>query len=145
MDLDPNVLAQLGSVPAWGSFFILVGWVIRTWPHWKEKINEARKIQLDADGERLAQAFARIRVLEEAQSADRREFNEAMSSERKRCDGELDEIRTEMRERLTAAEDENRGLKSMIRQNSSSTAEMVTRPDAVAESNAQRKKRRDRA
>lgn len=102
MNLDPNNLAQLGSVPAWGSFFLLVGWVVRTWPHWKERVNEARKIQLDADGVLRTDLLKRIRDLEEAQSVDRREFNAAMSDERRRCDAELDEIRR----RLTAAEGE---------------------------------------
>jgi DNA anti-recombination protein RmuC len=132
-------LSDIGSPASFATFTLLAIWVIRTWPHWKSKINEARKIQLDADGERLAQAFARIRVLEEQQSADRREFNEAMSNERKRCDGELDEIR----ERLTASEERERGLQAMIRQNSQSTAQMIRRPDAVAESTAHRGKRDD--
>lgn len=130
-------VSDIGSPSSFATFFLLAAWVIRTWPHWKAKVNEARKIQLDADGERLSQAFARIRLLEEQQSADRREFNEAMSAERHRCDEELDEIR----HRLTAAEEENRGLQAMIRQNSSSTAQMIGRPDAVAESEAARRAR----
>jgi len=134
---DGIALSEIGSPSSIASFFILAAWAIRTWPYWKMRINEARKIQLDADGERLAQAFARIRDLEEAQSADRREFSKAMSDERKRCDLELDDIR----KRLSAAEDENRGLQAMIRQNSSSTAVMMGRPGAVAESAAARRKR----
>lgn len=138
---DGLSISDIGSPSSIASFFLLAAWLIRTWPHWKAKVNEARKIQLDADGERLAQAFARIRTLEEAQSADRREFNDELSKERKRCDAELDAIREEMRERLTAAENENKGLQAMIRQNSQSSATMISRPDAVAESHAARQKR----
>lgn len=137
MGFDATTLSEIGSPTSFATLFILAAWIIRTWPHWKAKVNEARKIQLDADGERLAQAFARIRILEEVQTADRREFNEAMSAERHRCDEELDEIRR----RLTAAEEREQGLLAMIRQNSSSTAMMVGRPDAVAESRAARKER----
>src|SRR5688572_25847235 len=136
--VDGLALSDIGSPASFATFTLLAIWIIRTWPHWKSKINEARKIQLDADGERLAQAFARIRMLEETQSADRREFSvalsEAISEERKRCDKELDEIRG----RLTAAETENRGLQAMIRQNSQSTAQMIGRPDAIVESVARR-------
>lgn len=137
---DGWTISEIGSPASLASFFLLLGWVVRTWPHWKSKVNEARKIQLDADGVLRTDLLKRIRELEETQSSDRRAFNEAMSNERKRCDDELDEIRR----RLTAAEDENKGLQAMIRQNSSSSAVMISRPDAVAESNAQRKKRRDR-
>jgi len=144
-------LSDIGSPASLASFFLLLGWVVRTWPHWKSKINEARKIQLDADGERLKQAFDRIRVLEEAQSADRREFNdassnnrrefnEAMSDERRRCDAEIEEVRRETRERLTALEEENKGLKASIRQNSKSTAHMFGRPGDVADSTTRRDK-----
>jgi hypothetical protein len=132
-------IADIGSPVSFGTFFLMAIWVIRTWPHWKAKVNEARKIQLDADSDRLSQAFTRIRVLEEAQSADRRDFNEEMSKERKRCDDELDEIR----ERLTASEQREQGLLAMIRQNSQSTAQMIGRPDAVAESAARRAGRGD--
>lgn len=117
-------VSDIGAIFSGGSFLILAVWVIRTWPVWKQRVNEARKIQLDADGERLVQAFARIRVLEETQSADRREFHEELSNERKRCDQELDEIKA----RLTASEQREQGLLSMIRQNSSSTAQMIGRP-----------------
>lgn len=134
MDFDPGAFAQIGSVPAWGSFFVLVGWIVRTWPHWKEKINEARKIQLDADGVLRTDLLTRIRELEEGRSADRREFNEEMSKERKRCDIQLEEIRKEMND----LKDDNRGLLAMIRQNSSSTALMISRPDAVAEIEARK-------
>lgn len=134
--LEPKILAQIGSLSTWSIFTLVAIWIIRTWPVWKQKINEARKIELDADGERLAQAFARIRVLEETQTADRRAFNDSLSEERRRCDQELDMIR----KRLTASEDENRGLQAMIRQNSSSTAVMIGRPDAVAESTSHREK-----
>lgn len=134
--VDGITVADIGSPASFATFTLLAIWVIRTWPHWKSKINEARKIQLDADGARLAQAFERIRSLEETQSADRREFNTALSNERKRCDGELDEIR----ERLTASEERERGLQAMIRQNSQSTAQMIGRPGDVAESVARRGK-----
>jgi hypothetical protein len=148
---DAISIADIGSPSSFATFFLLTAWIIRTWPHWKAKVNEARKIQLDADGDRLKQAFARIRDLEEAQSADRREFNdarsndrrefnEAMSDERKRCDAEIEEVRRETRERLTALEEENRGLQATIRQNSQSTAQMIGRPDAIAQSIVQRGK-----
>lgn len=132
---DGLALSDIGSPSSFATFFLLAAWIVRTWPHWKAKVNEARKIQLDADGERLAQAFQRIRDLEETQSKDRREFNDAMSAERHRCDQELDEIRR----RLSAAEEENKGLQAMIRQTGSSAAIMISRPDAVAESIAVRK------
>lgn len=128
------VLADIGSPASFATFTLLAIWVIRTWPHWKSKINEARKIERDADGERLKQAFARIRELEEVQSADRREFNAALSNERKRCDKELDEIRR----RLTEAERREDSLLAMVRQNSQSTAQMLGRPGDVATSATRR-------
>jgi len=140
-DLDAGVVAQLGSLPGWASFVLLFGWVIRTWPHWKQKVNEARKIQLDADGARLEQAFTRIRELEETQSKDRREFNEELSNERRRCDAELDDIRKE----LEALKVENRGLLDLIRQNSRSTAIMIGRPDAVTETKVTEVKKGDKS
>lgn len=133
--VDGIALSDIGSPVSFGTFFLMAIWVIRTWPHWKAKVNEARKIQLDADGALRSDLLKRIRDLEEAQSIDRREFNLAMSNERKRCDSELDEIR----ERLTAAERENQGLQSMIRQSSQSTAVMIGRPADVAESAARRR------
>lgn len=136
--MDEGVsFSDLGAVSGLGSVTILAIWVIRTWPYWKMRINEAQKIKADADGSLRADLFARIRELEVTQSNDRKEFNLAMSNERKRCDEELDEIRR----RLTAAEEENRGLLAMIRQNSSSTAIMIGRPDAVAESATNRDKK----
>lgn len=123
MDFNPELITQIGSAPAWATFFALVGWMVKTWPHWKEKVNEARKIQLDADGERLTQAFTRIRELEEIQSKDRREHHEALSNERRRCDAELDDIRA----RLSATEQRETALLAMIRQNSQSTAHMIGR------------------
>lgn len=131
---DGITLSDFGSPLSAATLVTVLVWVIRTWPYWKQRINEARKIQLDADGERLAQAFARIRELEETQSSDRREFHEALSDERKRCDRELDEIRA----RLTASEQREQGLLGMIRQNSQSSAQMIGRPGDVAESRARR-------
>lgn len=122
--MDNVTISDVGSPASFATFTLLAIWVIRTWPHWKAKINDARKIQLDADGARLAQAFARINDLERAQSVAYKEFTIALSDERKRCDKELDEIR----ERLTAAEERERGLLAMIRQNSQSTAQMIGRP-----------------
>ena len=137
--VDGIALSDIGSPASFATFTLLAIWVLRTWPHWKSKINEARKIERDADSVLRTDLLKRIRDLEEGQSADRREFNAALSDERKRCDAELDEIRA----RLTLAETENRSLQAMIRQNSQSSAQMLGRPGDVAESIARREKNGD--
>lgn len=131
---DGITFSDIGSPLSAATLATMFIWVVRTWPYWKMRINEARKIQLDADGVLRTDLLKRIRDLEETQSADRREFNAALSDERKRCDHELDEIR----DRLAAAERENQGLQAMIRQASSSTAMMIGNPGAAAESVAAR-------
>ena len=103
--------------------------LFKVWPLIKGKINEARKIELDANADLRGDLLQRIKDLEEAQHQDRLEFYNAMGAERKRCDEEMDAIRTRLthevegvRARLTATENENKGLMSAIRQNSQSTA-----------------------
>lgn len=64
---------------------MLVAWMIRTWPHWKAKVNEARKIELDAHGELRGSLFTRIADLERA-----------AIEERRRCDKELRELREKL-------------------------------------------------
>lgn len=91
--------------------------LVKVWPLIMAKVNEARKIKLDAEADLRGDLLQRIKELEEAQHRDRLEFYTAMGDERKRCDDELDAIRS----RLTAAENENKGLMSAIRQNSQST------------------------
>jgi hypothetical protein len=137
--LDAETVAKLtsGTAAGWTAVLLMAGWIIRTWPAWKQRVNEARKIELDSDAVLRTDLLARIHALEEGQTKDRREFNEAMAEERRRCDGELEEIRT----RLRQAENDNRGLMAMIRQVSSSTAMVVTNPDGTALTTAARKKR----
>jgi uncharacterized protein YajQ (UPF0234 family) len=126
-----------GAVGIWAILATVVGYIIRTWPIVKQRLNEARKIEVDADAEHRTTLLQRIQLLEEVQSSDRTEFFKAMGDERLRCDRELDEIRT----RLRKSEDDNQGLMAMIRQFSQSTAMAVTNPDGVALTNAARKAR----
>lgn len=109
--------------------------LVKVWPLIKGKINEARKIELDAEADLRGDLLTRIKDLEEAQHRDRLEFYDAMGAERKRCDDELDAIRS----RLTTAENENKGLMSMIRQNSQSTAQLMGDPDMLATSKTRRR------
>lgn len=138
---DGTALAQLtsGATAGWAAFFVFLIWVVRTWPHWKAKVNEARKIEIEGEATIRGQLLKRVGDLEEAQHRDRLDFITAMSDERKRCDGELDEIRAE----LKAERDERKGLESMIRQNSQSTAQMMGDPGGVAITGAARKRRGD--
>ena len=128
-----------GAVGVWGLLATVLTTLVLTWPVIKQKINEARKAELDADGNLRSTLIERIHQLEEIQSSDRADFFKAMAEERKRCDDELEEIRV----RLRQAEDDNRGLMSMIRQASSSTAMIVTNPEAAAVTHAARKARGD--
>jgi hypothetical protein len=136
---DATLLQTLTSnaVANWTTTAIVFILAIRSWPAIKAKINEARKIELGADGEFRSDLIARIHKLEEDQHRDKLEFADAMREERKRCDKELDEIRS----RLTIAENENKGLQSMIRQHSQSGAMLMGSPDALAMTKAARKKR----
>lgn len=99
----------------------LAGMVVKFWPLLKGKLNEARKIELDADADFRGDLLQRVKELEESQHKDRLDFYTAMGDERKRCDAELDAIRA----RLTHAENENKGLMSAIRQHSQSAAALL--------------------
>lgn len=102
--------------------------LVRVWPLIMAKVNEARKIKLDADADLRGDLFQRIKELEEAQHRDRLEFYTAMGDERKRCDQELDTIRS----RLTKAEDHNAGLQRQLAQNAQSTAQFLGHPEDFA-------------
>lgn len=77
-------VSDIGWLSIIAQSFLLAGWVVRTWPLWKAKLNEARKIQLDADGEQYKRVLewcdrldARVAVLEEEVETCRRERDEA--------------------------------------------------------------------
>ena len=137
--LDAGKIASLTSLSgaAWTAVLVGTVWIIRTWPVWKQRLNEARKIELDADEGLRASLIDRIHQLEEIQSRDRAEFFRAMAEERKRCAAEIEEIRAMLRR----TEEDNRGLMAMIRQNSASTAMVVTNPDGTALTTAARRAR----
>ena len=119
---DASWLARFFSefTPTTWSVIVLIAGMavvgIKVWPLIKGRINEARKIELDADAALRGDLFKRIKELEEAQDRDRLEFYDAKGAERRRCDAELDAIRA----RLTTAENENKGLMRAIRQHSQS-------------------------
>lgn len=78
---------KYGSLPGWATFFMLMVWVIRTWPHWKAKINEARKIELDAHGELRGSLFSRIASLEQAALEERQRCDRELNILQKKLDG----------------------------------------------------------
>jgi hypothetical protein len=129
---DASLAAQLlsPSTPLWLMALGLATWAVKTWPVWKGKINEARKIELDADGVLRRDLFTRISELERTRTADREYFDNQLATERRRCDEELEKMR-----------EENRGLVAMIRQHSQSSAVLMGDPAGVAITTAARKKR----
>lgn len=83
---------KFGSLPGWATFFMLLAWVIRTWPHWKAKVNEARKIELDAQGQLRTSLFERIATLEKAAV----ERDAASAIERRLCEEEIRALRNKL-------------------------------------------------
>jgi hypothetical protein len=133
---DAGLVAQLFS-PTTPLYLLLIGlatWAIKTWPVWKGKINEARKIELDADGSLRKDLLVRIGELERARTADREYFDNQLAAERRRCDEEMEKLRQD-----------NKALVDMIRQHSKSTAMLMGDPAGVAITTAARKKRGDEA
>lgn len=112
--------------------------LVKVWPLIKAKVNEARKIELDADADFRGDLLQRVKELEEAQHKDRLDFITALGDERKRCDEELDVIRA----RLKAAEDVNAGLLAQIRQDSQSTAALLDSKGVLGRKPATSKARR---
>lgn len=141
-------MANVGAVTRFFSEFTPTTWsaivliamvavaIVKVWPLIKAKINEARKIELDAEADLRGDLLGRIKDLEEAQHKDRVEFYDAMVVERRRCDDELDAIRL----RLKGAEDANAGLQRMIAQNSQSTGFLL---DQKAPLGGRRRKKDD--
>jgi hypothetical protein len=129
---DASLAAQLLSpaTPLWIMVIGLVGWAVKTWPVWKGKINEARKIELDADGVLRRDLLTRISELERTRTTDREYFDNQLAGERRRCDEELEKMR-----------EENRGLVAMIRQHSQSSAMLMGDPAGMAITSAARKRR----
>lgn len=83
---------KFGSLPGWATFFMLMVWVIRTWPHWKAKINEARKIELDGHSQLREHYFERIIGLEKAAIEERKRCDEQLRALEKRLDGVVNQF-----------------------------------------------------
>lgn len=125
-----SVVILLGSI-----LCVAVVTLVKIWPVLKGKINEARKIELDANAEFRGDLLDRIKVLELGRDGDQQRLSDALSAERRRCDGELADMRRDFEKRI----DE---LMRIITQNSQSTAQMLGNPGAVATSKAMRKEPR---
>jgi hypothetical protein len=99
---NANIVARFFSEftpTTWGVVVIIllfVGTLVRVWPLVKAKINEARKIELDANADLRGDLLTRIRELEQAQVTDRLSFADAMGNERARCDKELESFRNDL-------------------------------------------------
>lgn len=120
------------ATPLYLILLALVGWMIKTWPVWKGKVNEARKIELDGAASLRGDLLVRIADLERARVDDRTYFDNLMATERLRCDKELEKMRLE-----------NRGLVDLIRQHSQSSAVLIGDPGGTAITQAARKRRGD--
>jgi hypothetical protein len=85
--LDPGIVAKLtsGSSAGWAMVIIALGWIVKTWPVWKQRVNEARKIEVDAEAQIRDDLIGRISTLE----AD-------LTAERRRCDAELRALRDKL-------------------------------------------------
>jgi hypothetical protein len=74
-----------GTAAGWTLVLVVCGWIIKTWPAWKAKVNEARKIEVDAAATIREHLIERISALEHD-----------LSSERRRCDEELRALRDKL-------------------------------------------------
>jgi hypothetical protein len=98
--------------------------LVRVWPLVMAKVNEARKIGLDADAHLRGDLLDRIKMLEEGRDGDQQRLSQSLADERRRCDGELADMRRDFEKRV----DE---LMRIITQNSQSTAQLLGNPEAL--------------
>lgn len=117
---DANFAAWITSAapPAYALLLGCAVLAVRFFPVWKQRWNEARKIEVDADAGFRTTLIERIRLLEERCDGDQERLNLAMAEERRRCDGELEDMRRDFEKRI----DE---LMRIIKQNSQSAAQLI--------------------
>jgi hypothetical protein len=100
--LDASTVAKLttGSAAGWTLVVIVLGWIVKTWPAWKQRVNEARKIQLDADGKFREDLMERIRDLEHSLELAASRVNQAIEDERRRCEAEMSVMRADFQKQI---------------------------------------------
>lgn len=83
---------------------LLIAWLIRTWPIWKQRLNEARQIEVAAGEKFRDQLLQRITELEQAAANSASNFQTqltgALDLERRRCDAVMEEMRLDFKQRL---------------------------------------------
>lgn len=117
-DFTPTTWSVIGL----GVTFIVA--LVRVWPLVMAKVNEARKIGLDADADLRGDLLDRIKMLEEGRDGDQQRLNQSLADERRRCDGELADMRRHFEKRIEE-------LMRIITQNSQSTAQLLGNPEAL--------------
>jgi hypothetical protein len=78
-----------GALGIWSLVVIVLVALVKAWPAIKAKVNEARKIELDADDKLQAKLFGRIDVLEAQVRAERKAGDDRHAE----CEHELRDVR----------------------------------------------------
>lgn len=92
---DAGIVARFFSefTPTTWSVIVLIAMAVvaavKVWPLIKGKINEARKIELDAEADLRGDLLGRIDKLETSRDGEQGRIEAAIASERRRCDAEL--------------------------------------------------------
>lgn len=101
---DANVIASIFQVTTAGGVTALIGWLIYTYPIWKQRVNEARQIEVAAGEKFRDQLLERIKDLEAAAANSALLFQQqlvtALDLERRRCDAAMEEMRLDFKQRL---------------------------------------------
>lgn len=84
-------------------FFLIIATLIKTWPVIRQKVNEARQIELEGDNslrgdllKRIADLEGQLGISQAKSTADRIHYDSMLEQERKRCDEALGQLRREM-------------------------------------------------
>ncbi len=104
---------------------VFVVTLAKIWPLLKAKVNEARKIERDADADLRGDLLQRIALLEARCDAEPGRLDAALAAERRRCEGEMADMRRDFQKRL----DE---LTRIITQNSRSAAQFLGGSDDLS-------------
>lgn len=107
--------------------------LVKVWPLIKGKINEARKIQLDADAELRGDLLDRIRDLENSRDGEPIRLAAALATEQARCDAELARRDAAFSEYRIRTDQRIDGLVRTIAQNSRSRAHLIGDADKLGD------------
>lgn len=99
--------------------------IVKVWPLIKAKINEARKIELDAEADLRGDLLDRIDKLETSRDGEQGRIEAAIAAERRRCDAELAQRDARIAETKLEFNQRIDQLMRVIAQNSQSTGYLI--------------------